>query len=129
MNKETQAVYSRLISAGLSLDDAVALRRCALTLRRWFERECGDANGWYLERDEATGKTYNVNSNTDRRYRTPDRETGARKRAASIIANYPGLTLYVQTDPRGAAVYVLRPGDVPTGEDVYAFYNHGIAVY
>ncbi len=41
----------------------------------------------------------------------PDREKGARKRLAAIMARYPGFAAYVQTDPRGASLYVLRPGD------------------
>jgi hypothetical protein len=45
------------------------------------------------------------------------------------MERYPDLTAYVQTDPRGAALYVLRPGDVPDGADVSAYYSRGIAVY
>lgn len=39
------------------------------------------------------------------------------------------ITYYLQTDPRGAALYILRPGDVPEGKDVDAYYNRGICVY
>lgn len=39
------------------------------------------------------------------------------------------LTAYIQGDPRGAALYVLRPGDVPAGESADAFYTRGICVY
>lgn len=59
----------------------------------------------------------------------PDRENGARKRLAKIMAQYPTLTAYVQTDPRGAALYILRPGDVPKDGDVSAYYSRGLAVY
>ena len=45
------------------------------------------------------------------------------------MAKYPGLSAYVQTDPRGVALYILRPGDVPEGGDVDAYYSRGIAVY
>jgi hypothetical protein len=31
--------------------------------------------------------------------------------------------------PRGAALYILKPGDVPEGEDVSAWYSRGVAVY
>jgi len=58
-----------------------------------------------------------------------DRESGARKRLQAIIARYPGFQAYVQTDPRGASLYVMRPGDVREGEDVSSIYNRGIAVY
>jgi hypothetical protein len=39
------------------------------------------------------------------------------------------VTPYIQTDPRGAALYILRPGDVPEGKDAGAYYNRGICVY
>ena len=42
-----------------------------------------------------------------RRYPIADRETGARKRLAVIMARYPHLTAYVQGDPRGCALYIL----------------------
>ena len=38
------------------------------------------------------------------------------------------LEFYIQTDPRGAALYILRPYDVPAGEPVQAYYNRGICV-
>ena len=59
-----------------------------------------------------------------------DREAGARKRLASILARYPGLQAYIQTDPRGCALYILPPGAVKEGEDVSSVYSsRGIAVY
>jgi hypothetical protein len=39
------------------------------------------------------------------------------------------LSAYVQTDPRGAALYIIRPGDVPEGESVESYYNRGICIY
>jgi hypothetical protein len=39
------------------------------------------------------------------------------------------LTAYVQTDPRGAALYILRPGDIPEGGFVESYYNCGLCVY
>jgi hypothetical protein len=85
------------------------------------------------------------NSNTYRT-RVPDRETGARKRLDKIIkarnerqtpicANYYGVATtyqvgaYIQGDPRGAALYILRPGDVPEGKSADSYYNRGICVY
>lgn len=63
--------------------------------------------------------------------RTPiaDREAGAKRRLARIMARYPHLTAYVQTDPRGCALYILRPDDVPAGEDASSYYSRGVAVY
>jgi len=35
----------------------------------------------------------------------------------------------VQGDPRGCALYILRPDDIPAGADVASCYTRGIAVY
>lgn len=132
MNRETYNMLRRLESAGISADDALALRRIAMTLHRWHELECGTDNG-ALEKDEDTGLwywvTYNPYTGKQYRTRTPDRETGALRRLAEIMTRYPTLTSYVQGDPRGAALYILRPGDVPEGADVDSYYSRGIAVF
>jgi hypothetical protein len=39
------------------------------------------------------------------------------------------MQAYVQGDPRGASLYIIRQGDVPEGQDVDSYYNRGIAVY
>ncbi len=121
-------IILRLERCGISYHDAVALRRVAMTLHNWHEQECGTESGG-VERDETTGKTYWYNSFSNKRYPTPDRETGALKRLAAIMARYPTLRSYVQGDPRGASLYILRPGDVPNGERDDAYYSNGIAVY
>ncbi len=123
----------RLIETGIEAEDALTLRRIAMTLHRWHEYEC---NG-NIQRDEDTGKCLWFNTNA--RYVDPrdpraysnmaDRETGALKRLDKLMARYPTLSAYVQGDPRGAALYILRPGDVPKGKDIEAYYSRGIAVY
>jgi len=135
MNKDTFYMFDRLHRIGISSEDAFALRRVAMTLHRWFERECGDSNDYAsvsIERDEKTDKPYSCvyyHTGGSTRYAIPDKEAGARKRLAKIMANYPTLTSYVKGDPRGAALYILKPGDVPEGEDVGAYYSRGVAVY
>lgn len=99
-----------LTREGISYDDAFKLRRIAMTLHRWHELECGIDNG-SVERDEITGKTYRYNAMTCKRYPTADRETGAIKRLAKIMDRYPDLRSYIQGDPRGASLYILRPDD------------------
>ena len=121
-------MLARLENFGISYSDAIAIRRIAMTLDRWHELECGSEHG-AVERDETTGRCYWVNAETGKRYRTPDRETGALKRLSAILARYPELSYYIQGDPRGAPVYILRPGDVPQGESADSYYNRGIAVY
>jgi hypothetical protein len=111
--------------------DAGSLRRISMTLHRWHELECGTDRGC-IERDETTGKpylTYERMSGTRGRSLINDMERGALKRLKAIMARYPTLSWYVQTDPRGAALYILRPGDVPAGASLDSCYSNGVAVF
>ena len=147
-----------LLNLGFTREEAEQLRRISMILHRWHERECGtdhsclvrgrwnretasfeyDDNGQpYYEFSGASGK---------RRYSpTRDRQRGAVKRLRAILdarnerkrgpaaenetAEDVDVRAYVQGDPRGAALYILRPGDVPAGKDVHAYYDRGICVY
>lgn len=134
VNAEHVGLQQSMLKGGLPpvprdiLGDAYALRRIAMTLHRWHELESGASNG-AVERDEETSKTYWYNAMTGDRYPTADRETGALNRLAAIMEHYPTLSYYVQGDPRGAALYILRPGDVPEGGDPSAYYSRGVAAY
>lgn len=128
--RNTEEMLQRLTSLGIARDDAETLRRISMTLHRWFELECnGD-----IERDEVSGKPYWYWTDYQGNRKpcnepTPDREAGAKRRLAKLMARYPALQVYIQTDPRGCALYILRPGDVPAGADVSAYYSRGIAVH
>ena len=130
-------MFNALASLGIHRDDAEALRRISMTLTRWYEAECGDSNAvasWAIERDgdEPDSKPFIVRHSyrgTTTRTPVPDRETGAKRRLAAIMARHPTLAAYVQTDPRGCALYILRPGDVPEGQLAECHYSRGIAVY
>jgi hypothetical protein len=117
-----------LVKAGIKATDAYALRRIAITLRKWFELECGSDFG-AIERDETTGEVSWYDSKTGQRWPYPDRETPALKRLATIMARYPTLGYYIQGDCRGASLYILRPGDIPEGKNAESYYNNGVAVY
>jgi hypothetical protein len=142
-----------ILSLGFTADEVEALRRISMTLRRWHELECGNDSG-VIERDEATGKPYWVNyhsrylsANDPRsRSRIADREAGALRRlqkimrdvnerrfvgdtASTLDAHCDDLNTYIQTDPRGAALYILRPGDIPAGYRADSCYTNGICVY
>jgi hypothetical protein len=128
--------FTQLYRLGISREDAVALRRISMTLHRWHELECGDGNeyaSWGIERDEKTDRPYLVthpyNSNKSRRTPIVDKENGAKRRLGRIMERYPTLQAYVQGDPRGAALYILYPGNVPEGADPNAYYSRGVAVY
>lgn len=116
-----------LQSLGFTARECDALRRISLTLHRWAEHEC---NG-VIQRDGADGDgvPYWHSAHDGRRlYRAPDRERGALARLAAMFRGRE-VTYYVQGDPRGCALYVIRPGDVPAGADVDAYYSRGLAIY
>ena len=143
--EQRHRTYSALISLGFTFDECEKMRRISLTLRRWFELECGDGNDWAdwaIERDEdGEGRPFLVthyhprNGTPARTTKTPvaDRETGARKRLAAIIQGRneraSGLvSTYIQGDPRGAALYILRPGDIPDGAEPCQYYSRGLCL-
>lgn len=145
----------QLRGRGFTPEECDQLRRISNTLQRWFELECGDSNeyaSWAIERDGDEDDSvpymvrhvYGHGRGPDRTIRTriADRETGARRRLAGILADRnvrarrvgidnvkTDFTAYIQTDPRGAALYIIRPGDVPEGEAVSGYYTRGICVY
>jgi hypothetical protein len=128
MSNNRQEVTDALRKLGIEWMDAMELRRIAMTLHRWNEAECnGD-----VERDESTGKTYAVYGMNGpgkiTRYRTPDKESGALTRLQKIMLRYPLLVPYVQGDPRGASLYILKREDVGNN-DIDSVYNRGVAVY
>ncbi len=133
-----------ILSLGFTSIEAAALRRISLTLRRWHELECG-TDGGVIERDESTGKPYWL-TDSGRRWTIADRETGALRRlrkimrdvnerrfvgdaASTLDAHCDDLSAYVQTDPRGAALYILRPCDIPAGSRADSCYTNGVCVY
>lgn len=135
----------RLTNSGIAYADAVALRRISMTLHRWHELECGDGNdyaSWCLARGKRIANTFEYdddgkpyleyhahNSNRPTYRAIADRERGALKRLAKIMQRYPKFASYVQTDPRGASLYILRPDDVPADANIESCYTNGIAVY
>jgi len=126
---ERQRVMHRLAQLGIAYHHAQALRRIAMTLHRWHERECGDDHGC-IERDEQTGKPYWLNSRTMRQSPIRDMERGALARLSALLKHYGTITPYVQTDPRGASLYLLAADTLARyGMPIEQIYNHGVAVY
>ncbi len=140
--------YSRLMTLGISFTDAVQLRRISMTLHRWHELECGDSNGyasWTVTRGHKHGGEFTYDDNGDayeerhvhsenkaRYTKIADRERGAQKRLASIMARYPELVSYVQGDPRGASLYIVSKADIPAEHSpcwLDSNYNRGVAIY
>ena len=137
MTKRTAQRYTHLIKSlamlGFTMDDTDRLLKIERTLHRWHELECGTGNehgtSFHVEREELTEKPFLVTSWRDRTNRRPypDKEKGALKRLAEILEG-KGVTHYQQTDPRGCALYLIRPTDIPAGESVHAFYSRGISI-
>ena len=126
-------LLNTLEDLGFTYEEANKLRRISMTLQRWHELACG-IDGGCVERDDKSGLTYWRSEYTGKLSRFADRETGALKRLRDIVharnirAEAPLLSFYVQTDPRGNALYIIRPQDVPEGKDVGAYYSNGISV-
>ena len=138
--KEAERLYRQtavLLSLGFTAEEAEQLRRISMTLHRWHELECGTDHGC-IEREESDpegGRPFWRYSDGKRGAFMPDRELGAQKRLLAIInaeAKRHGecrYSAYIQGDPRGAALYIIRPGDVPEGSTVDSCYSRGICVY
>jgi hypothetical protein len=122
------ALENALMTLGFTRDESAALRRISLTLRRWFELECG-VDGGGIERDAKTDRPYFVASASGRRWPVADRERGAMRRLRKIMEQHPDLGYYIQPDPRGAALYILRPSDVPANARAESYYTRGLCVY
>jgi hypothetical protein len=137
MNKRTAQRYTHLVNSlsmlGFTMDETDRLLKISRTLQRWHELECGTGNehgtSFHVERDPVTDRPFLVTSWRDRTNRRAyqDREKGALRRLAEILKGRE-VTHYQQTDPRGCALYLLRPNDVPTGGSPCAYYTRGIAV-
>jgi hypothetical protein len=127
MNKNTREkmieYYNLMSDYGISYKDANTLRRCEMTLRRWYELECGNGNdyaSWAIERDETTNRPYVATyPHAGKSYRRliADRESGAIKRATKIAADF-SATIRVQGDPRGGALYLITKD----GREIYCNY-------
>ena len=140
MKKSTVELMNRLANLGFSHEEAFKLRRIEMTLQRWFEYECGTGDSRVsrsIEREGGTddGKPFmrvqfqSASGWQDRRYPIADKETGARKRLAKIMAGHKKLAAFVQSEPRGCALYILRKGkDIKPGDDINSIYSRGFAV-
>jgi hypothetical protein len=121
--------YDRMERAGFDAGEADQLRRIEMTLHRWAERECnGD-----IERDgdDSNGRPFASHAawgGMRLAYRIPDRERGALRRLAVLMAHHRGWLAFHQGDPRGCALYLVKRSDIPKDEDIDRYYIRGIAV-
>ena len=136
------AQENTLMSLGFTALEAERLRKISMTLQRWHEKECG-IDGGGIERDEKTNKPYWRSEYSGKLSPIADLEKGAKKRLSHIVGmrntrewaflGWPmsqvEIKPYIQGDPRGAALYLIRPDDVPEGKSVDSYYSRGICVY
>jgi len=121
-----------LMGLGFTRAEVESMRRISMTLRRWAEHEC---NGDIERNDDGIPyRSFAANGGKHFAYRISDREAGALKRLQAIISERnqraaDAVTSYIQGDPRGAALYILRPGDVPADKTADSYYTRGIVVY
>jgi hypothetical protein len=123
-------VQSRLQSRGIEINsqDLRALILASRGLGRWFEQECGQSNNcasWGIDRDPETGRPERVlhwrEGNTTR-YQIRDMERTYRSRVENICKDL-GLRYYIQSDPRGASLYI---SSAPIGPSDY---TNGVAIF
>lgn len=129
MNRQQAVQWARtcvtLNALGFSPDEVEQLRRIQMTLHRWSEHEC---NGDVIIDDEGRAYAMLYQSGGQRAYRIANKYAGAIKRLNKIMEGKQGVQAYVQGDPRGCALYIVRDSDVPPGADIESYYSRGIAV-
>lgn len=135
----TARFFNSMQQLGISYQDADKLRLIQRTLHRWAELECGNSDSYSsttIERDDDTGKPFmtqfihpnrNAPKGWTNRFPVRDREKGALKRLGAIMAKYPDLVPYHQTDPRGCALWLV-PKTSLNGHDINSVYTRGVAV-
>lgn len=124
-----------LARLGFTAEEITQLRRISNTLHRWHEMECGDANGYAIERENENGSgrpflTWSGESYTGKRSRVliADREAGALRRLAAIMERHPEAVSYVQGDPRGCALWIVPKAQLNDGAALDSVYARGVAV-
>lgn len=117
-----------LADFNLSPDEIAKLLRLEKKLSRWHELQCGlDAGHVEEVGGEGSGKWEFVNRHGNR---SPIRDAGkqARKVLNAFTAENPDLYFFVQPDPRGCALYLLKKSQVESGERLNAVYSRGVAI-
>lgn len=122
-----------LSAYGFDFLEAITLRRIAQRLHTWSERECGTDWGC-IERDESTGIPFRTwdwpgNKGPRGRMQIKDDEAVQLARLKKLMTTHDSCIAYIQGDPRGAPLYIVRKSDVRDGESVDEIYTRGIAVY
>ena len=117
---------------GMTAENLAQCYRLERALRKWHELECGTADGGVEYDDVDDGELLPTctfyRPRTGTRSKFKNQYPVLMRRLERLRADMPSITFYVQGDPRGAALYALRPGDVPVGEDVNSWYTRGVCL-
>lgn len=108
--------------------DALALRKQASVLQSWHELLCGREDGVCVEYDEETERYFKYRYDTMDGYKNKtvcrDREKTAVKHISTILKKYEGLCFYIQSDPRGAPLFIYKRRDLhEQNEAIECCYN------
>jgi len=134
--QQTARFFDLMSENGFTYDDTTALLKAERALRKWGELTCGTGDGnrsVHISRDESGRPFYRVQFYAGGQWRERikprrDTEKAALAKVDAIMAKKLGFRAYHQTDPRGCALYVIRPSDIEPGENVRALYSRGIAI-
>jgi hypothetical protein len=93
-------ILEKYLGRLVTISQANILRRAELALHSWYEHEC--MGQW---EDEETGKVYRTNGYTT--WIVANTERGALRRIQKVCEEL-GCGCYIQTDPRGRSLYILK---------------------
>jgi hypothetical protein len=125
---ERDVVSQLLKSEGVSTRDAEELAKISMRLRKWKQLEVG-TDGGHIERQENTNMPFWVRDDGSAWVKVADMEAEAMKKLEGIIGKHKRLTAYIQGDPAGVVLYIIRESDIPKGRNIEEFYNRGIPVF
>lgn len=115
---------NRLCRLGIKITDIPFFLKIEKTLSRWHERECNEIE--YI--DDLPFRVIHTASGQKISHRVPNRGAAARKRLEKVMTeNYPNLAAYIQTDPRGCALYLYEKNAIKAPIDS-CYSSVGVAV-
>lgn len=99
-------IYHTAGRLGITFRDIDRLRKLAKRIHGWNEHEC---NGTREVREP--GLAIARNPDTGHSYRVPDTYTPAVNEVATIAADYTGMEITINGDPRGSTLVITYKGE------------------
>lgn len=135
--ERTYRFYQSLERLGIDVETADKLRRIEKGLGRWDELECGTGEGQVqhsIERDDSGKPFYRVQyplpngGYHDSQRPIADKEAQLLKRLDKVMAAFPQLVAYHQSDCRGCSLYLIPKDRLSNGDKIDEVYTRGVAV-